>query len=82
MLKKFFTNEEVQIEKGAVADAVNANHRGEKLVEAFGALMKVLGISRWRDEPQNPETDPVKITAAVDDFRNLALGILLNKTDV
>ena len=52
---------------------------GEKLYEAFGALMKVLGLSRWSDENQNPETDPVKITAAIDDFRNLAIGIMLGQ---
>lgn len=80
ILKEFFTGE--KIEKGAVADTVNANHNGEKLYETFGALMKVLGLSRWNDESQNPETDPVKITAAVDDFRNLALGILLSKTEI
>ena len=41
--------------------------------------MKVLGLSRWSDENQNPETDPVKITAAIDDFRNLAIGIMLGQ---
>ena len=80
ILKEFFTGK--KIEKGAVLDIVNSNKNGEKLDEAFRALMKVLGISRWSDESQNPETDPVKITAAVDDFRNLALGILLSKVDV
>ena len=80
ILKEFFTGK--KIEKGAVADIVNSNRNGEKLYEAFQALMKVLGISRWSDESQNPETDPVKITAAVDDFRDLALGILLSKAEI
>ena len=80
ILKEFFTGK--KIEKGAFLDIVNSNKNGEKLNEAFQALMKVLGISRWSDESQNPETDPVKITAAVDDFRNLALGILLSKAEV
>ncbi len=75
LVKNFFTGEKV--EKGAVADIVNANENGKKLFEAFEALMKVLGLSRWKDEPQTPETDPAKIMAAIDDFRDLSITILL-----
>ena len=80
ILKEFFTGE--KIEKGEVANVFNASNHGEELYKAFQAFLQVLGLSRWNDDKQNPETDPVKITAAVDDFRNVAIGILLGKKEV
>ena len=79
ILKKFFTGEDADVSKGAVADVVNSSKHGEKLAEAFGALLKVLGLSRWSDDKQTPETDPVKITAAINDFRDLAIEIMLGQ---
>ena len=85
ILKEFFTGEEVEkseVEKGEVADVYHTNQSGHKLCEAFDALMKVLGLSRWDDDRQVPETDTVKILSAVDDFRNVAVEILIGKSDV
>ena len=79
LIKKFFTGEVTDVSKGAVADVINSNKRGEKLAEAFSALLKVLGLSRYSDDEQTPETDPVKITAAIDDFKNLAIEIMLGQ---
>ena len=72
ILKEFFT-------KGEVADIYHTNQSGRKLGEAFDALMKVLGLSRW-DDRTTPET--VKILAAIDDFRNIAIEILIGKNEV
>ena len=74
ILKEFFT-------KGEVADIYHTNQSGRKLGEAFDALMKVLGLSRW-DDRTTPETDTVKILAAIDDFRNIAIEILIGKNEV
>ena len=75
ILKEFFT-------KGEVAEAYYTKQSGRKLYEAFDALTKVLGVSRYGDETQTPETDSVKIVAALDDFRSVAAEILLGKTEV
>ncbi len=75
ILKEFFT-------KGEVAEAYYTKQSGRKLYEAFDALTKVLGVSRYGDESQTPETDSVKIVAALDDFRSVAAEILLGKTEV
>ena len=79
-LKKFFVGDEV--EKGAVADTYNASKAGGKLYEAFEALMKVLGLSRWEGDNQTPETDSAKIISALDDFRNIAVEVLLGKGEI
>ena len=80
ILKEFFTGE--QVAKGEVADIYHTNQSGRKLGEAFDALMKVLGLSRWDGSQQVPETDTVKILAAIDDFRNVAIEILIGKNEV
>lgn len=81
-LKEFFTGTAETVEKGAVEDALNAEKAGSRLYDAFNALMKVLGLSRWDDERLKPETDTVKIVSAVDDFRNVAIEILLGKSEI
>ena len=81
ILKEFFTGREA-VEKGEVADVYHAVKSGEKMCEAFDALMNVLGLSRFRDDTRTPETDPVKIVAAIDDFRNVAIEILVGKAEV
>ena len=82
ILKEFFTGSDEAVEKGEVADTYRANNAGSKLFEAFDALTKVLGMSRWSEDNLTPETDPAKIVAALDDFRNVAVEILLGRTDV
>lgn len=82
ILKEFFTCSDETVEKGEVANTYHANNAGNKLFEAFDALTKVLGLSRWSDDNLTPETDPAKIVAAIDDFRNVAAEILLGKTEV
>ena len=82
ILKEFFTGSDETVEKGEVADAYHANNAGNKLFEAFDALTKVLGLSRWREDNLTPETDPAKIATAIEDFRNIAVEILLGKTEV
>ena len=77
-----FTGTEAAVEKGDVADTYHANKAGAKLYEAFDALMKVLGLSRWDDETRTPETDPAKILAALDDFRNVAIEITIGNSEV
>ena len=82
-LKEFFTGgEAVKVEKGEVVDTYNANKAGGKLYDAFEALMKVLGLSRWEGESKNPETNSAKIISALDDFRNIAVEILLGKGEI
>ena len=81
ILKEFFTGSE-GVEKGEVAEAYYTKQSGRKLYEAFEALMKVLGLSRYGDETQNLETDPAKIVSALDDFRNVAVEIMLGKTEL
>ena len=82
ILKEFFTGSDESVEKGEVADIYNQNEAGRKMDKAFSALLKVLGLSRWNDENLTPETDTAKIVAALDDFRNIAVEILLGKTEV
>ena len=82
ILKEFFTGTDAPVEKGEVADIYNQNESGRKMDKAFSALMKVLGLSRWDDESLTPETDSVKIIAALDDFRNIAVEILLGKGEI
>ena len=82
ILKEFFTGVEEPIEKGDVADVYRANKSGKKLCDAFDALMKVLGLSRWEDDRQTPETDSAKIISALDDFRNIAVEILLGENEI
>ena len=81
ILKEFFTGEGT-VEKGEVADTYHANNAGNKLFEAFDALTKVLGLSRWSDDNLTPETDPAKIATAIDDFRNIAVEVLLGKSNI
>ena len=81
-LKAFFTGIDEPVEKGEVAEAYHANQSGSKLYELFDSMMSALGISRYGDNTQKPETDPAKIVSAVDDFRNVAIEILLGKTEV
>ncbi len=82
ILKEFFTGSDETVEKGEVADIYNQNEAGRKMDKAFSALLKVLGLSRWDDGNLTPETDTAKIVAALDDFRNIAVEILLGKTEV
>ena len=82
ILKEFFTGSEEGIEKGVVADRYNASKSGRRLYDAFDALMKVLCLSRWEDEKLTPETDPGKVVSAVDDFRNVAIEILLGEAEI
>ena len=82
ILKEFFTGNDEPVKKGEVADTYHANNAGGKLFEAFDALTKVLGLSRWSEDNLIPETDPAKIATAIEDFRNIAVEILLGKTEV
>ena len=82
ILKEFFTGSDETVEKGEVADTYHANYAGSKLFEAFGALTKVLGLSRWSEDNLTPETDPAKIATAIEDFRNIAVNILLGKGEI
>lgn len=82
ILKRFFTGSDETVEKGEVANIYNQNEAGRKMDKAFSALLKVLGLSRWDDENLMPETDTAKIIAALDDFRNIAVEILLGKTEL
>lgn len=82
ILKDFFTGTDAPVEKGEVADIYNQNESGRKMDKAFSALMKVLGLSRWDGENLTPETDSTKIIAALDDFRNIAVEILLGKSEI
>ena len=82
ILKEFFTGSDETVKKGEVADIYSQNESGRKMDKAFSALMKVLGLSRWDDENLTPETDSAKIVSALDDFRNVAVEILLGKTEV
>ena len=82
ILKEFFTGSDETVKKGEVADIYSQNESGRKMDKAFSALMKVLGLSRWDDENLTPETDSAKIVSALDDFRNIAVEILLGKTEV
>ncbi len=81
LVPKAANKERFKIFKGAVADEISEKDRGRKLNEAFEALQKVLGVSRYYDDKAVPETDPVKITAAIEDFRNIALEIFLGNTN-
>ena len=80
ILKEFFTGE--KIEKGLVADTFNSREKARKLDDAFSSLIKVLGVSRYGEENQNLETDPIKIVEAIDDFRDLAIEIFLGANEV
>ena len=82
ILKEFFTGSDEAVEKGEVADIYNQNESGRKMDKAFSALMKVLGLSRWDGENLTPETDSAKIVSAIDDFRNIAVEILLGKGEI
>ena len=82
LVPKAANKEKFKIFKGAVSDEISVKDRGRKLNEAFEALQKVLGVSRFYDDKIEPETDPVKITAAIEDFRNIALEIFLGNTNV
>lgn len=82
ILKEFFTGSDEPVEKGEVADIYNQNESGRKMDKAFSALMKVLGLSRWDGENLTPETDTTKILTAIDDFRNIAIEILLGKSEI
>lgn len=82
ILKEFFTGTDVPVEKGEVAETYHANKAGGRLYDAFDALMKVLGLSRWDGESKNPETDSAKIVSALDDFRSIAVEILLGKGEI
>jgi hypothetical protein len=82
ILKEFFTGTSKPVEKGDVSDVYHAKKAGGKLHEAFEALMNVLGLSRWDDENRTPETDPAKILAALDDFRNIAIEITIGSSEV
>ena len=82
-LKEFFTGTAEDVEKGEVADIVNIQDKGQKLGSAMDALFQVLGLNRWGDRIANDiETDPSKIIAAIDDFRNVAIEILLGKNEI
>ena len=82
ILKEFFTGTDVDVEKGEVSDIYSQNESGRKMYKAFSALMNVLGLSRWDDESLTPETDTTKILAAIDDFRNVAITILIGKSEI
>lgn len=86
ILKDFFTGSDKgdkadKVEKGEVTDIYNKNETGRKMDKAFNALLNVLGLDRW-DENSKPEIDSVKIISAIDEFRNLAIEIMLGKSDV
>ena len=84
ILKEFFTggDEAAKVEKGVISDITNAQDHGRRLDMAVNALFKVLGISRWGGDEQNPETNSAKIVSAIDDFRNVAIEIMLGKSAV
>ncbi len=85
ILKDFFTgNGEEAVAKGEVADITNAQDKCVKLNTAIRALLKVLGFNEWGEmnDKSEVETDPAKIVAAIEDFHNVALEILIGKTDV
>ena len=82
ILKEFFTGSYDTVEKGEVAETYHASNAGNKLFEAFDALTKVLGLSRWSDDNLTPETDPAKIATAIEDFRNIAVDVLLGKSNI
>ena len=79
ILKEFFTGEKV--EKGAVADILNAQDSGRRLGMAMDALFKVLGLNRWGEDAKDVETNPAKIRSALDDFKTVAEKILTGKDD-
>jgi len=81
LVPKAANKERFKIFKGAVADEISDKDRGIKLNEAFDALQKVLGVSRYYDDKAVPETDSVKITAAIEDFKNIVLEIFLGNTN-
>ena len=74
VLKSFFSGESV--EKGAVADVISAQKKGQRLCGAFDALCNVLNVHRY-GEMGKPETDVAKIRLALTDFRNIAEEILI-----
>ena len=69
------------ISKGAVANIVNAQDKGLRLGRAMDALFKVLGINRWGEPGKDVETSPTKIRAAINDFKNVAEEILIDKDE-
>lgn len=71
-LKKFFTGDD-EVEKGEVADIYHKSKFEEKMYEAFNALMKVL---------HKPEINTTEIISALDDFRNIAIEILIGKGEI
>ena len=71
-LKKFFTGDD-EVEKGEVSDIYNKSKFEEKMYEAFNALMKVL---------HKPEINTTEIISALDDFRNIAIEILIGKGEI
>ena len=85
VLKKFFTgseHEQVQIEKGAVEDELNARRKAERLNDAMQALFKALSLSPWGGETiKEAESNPVKIRAALDDFKAVAEKILIGESE-
>ena len=80
ILKEFFTGGS-KIEKGEVADIYNIDEAGKKLDKAFCALLNVLGLDRWGGN-NTLEKDSVKIISAIDEFRNLAIEIMLGKSEI
>ena len=71
-LKKFFTGDD-EVEKGEVSDIYNKSKFEEKMYEAFNVLMKVL---------HKPEINTTEIISALDDFRNIAIEILIGKGEI
>ena len=71
-LKKFFTGDD-EVEKGEVSDIYNKSKFEEKMYEAFNALMKVL---------HKPGINTTEIISALDDFRNIAIEILIGKGEI
>ena len=80
--KIFKSADPESIKKGAVADALSIKERGAVLNDAYEALQKVLGIPLYYDDKTEPETDPVKIAAAIEDFKSVALEIFLGNTNI
>lgn len=82
VLKKFFTGENSQVEKGAVEDELNARRKAERLNDAMQALFKALSLSPWGGETiKEAESNPVKIRAALDDFKAVAEKILIGESE-
>lgn len=81
ILKNFFAGTETEVEKGAVRDIVNRGENASRLYNAMDALFKVLGLSRYGDNSEKPETDPIIIRAALEDFKNVAEDILIGGDD-